>query len=104
MPRLDAMAQKVPLVWRAALVCRASSARGITVAGKVKAPFNPDSGCCDHLFYRSMAYNLWDVTRTDLNLAPPDNRLWKAYDDLYFGQFLYAENGLDRQPHIFIVC
>ena len=33
-------------------------------------PTDPSSTCCDHLFYRSMAYNLFVVTRPELNEWP----------------------------------
>ncbi len=36
-------------------------------------PFEPDKECCDHLAYRSMSYNLFTVTRPDLNVPPPGN-------------------------------
>jgi hypothetical protein len=62
-----------------------------TLALLARPPFNPDTSCCDHLYYRSMSYNLFTVTRPDLNAPPPGNRV--------VGDGLYDPlNGLSRQP------
>jgi hypothetical protein len=54
----------------------------------------PDTTCCDHLFYRSMAFNEFVITRPDLDRPPPGNILWAisqtGWHDL--------RNGLRRQP------
>jgi hypothetical protein len=49
-------------------------------------PFDPDAISGDHLFYRSMSYNLFAVTRPDLNVSAPSSggQMWK--------------DGLNRQP------
>jgi hypothetical protein len=60
--------------------------------------FVPDADCCDHLFYRSMAYNLPVVTRPDLDVAPPGNRLPSVYTSAYYSRWMDARNGLARQP------
>lgn len=54
-------------------------------------PFDPDRECCDHFFYRSMSYNLFTVTRPDLNVPQPGTPLAKQdwYDPL---------TGLNRTP------
>src|SRR5687768_14229417 len=62
-------------------------------------PADPDSTCCDHLFYRSMAYNLFVVTRPELNDWPaelPDRE--RLYTSPYHGDYLRWENRLSRQP------
>lgn len=61
-------------------------------------PINIDATCCDHLFYRSMAFNFFTVSRPDLNEPPPGNRLSAVYADRYFGGFMHRENKLNRQP------
>src|SRR6266511_4273075 len=60
-------------------------------------PFDPDRACCDHLFYRSMSYNLFKVTRPDLNVSPPGNPLPGLYGTSRF-RSLSPLNGLNRQP------
>ena len=60
-------------------------------------PWDPDSFCCDHLFYRSMSYNLFTVTRPDLNIPPPGNRLALVYEIPDYS-WLSPRNGLNRQP------
>ncbi len=60
-------------------------------------PFDPDRACCDHLFYRSMSYNLFKVTRPDLNVSPPGNPLPDLYGTSRF-RSLSPLNGLNRQP------
>jgi hypothetical protein len=61
-------------------------------------PFAPSVSCCDHLFYRSMAYNLVTVTRPDLNAWPPGLDLKRLYQDPYHGRYLKVENHFNRQP------
>lgn len=61
-------------------------------------PMNPDAECCDHLFYRSMAYNFFDVTRPNLNSPPPDSRLFDAAAQPYYAQWSKPEDWLNRQP------
>ena len=67
------------------------------VAGSVP-PFNPDVSCCDHLFYRSMAYNLFSESRPDLNRIPAGNYFANFYKMPYWSNFFNAENRLNRQP------
>jgi hypothetical protein len=61
-------------------------------------PFDPGSSCCDHLFYRSMSYNLIRITRPELNEWPPGLDLTSLYDDPYHGSYLKIENKFNRQP------
>jgi hypothetical protein len=61
-------------------------------------PFQPSVSCCDHLFYRSMAFNLVRVTNPELDAWPPALDLGRLYSDPYHGQYLKAENGFRRQP------
>jgi hypothetical protein len=60
-------------------------------------PFDPDRACCDHLFYRSMSYNLFTVTRPDLNVPPRGNPLPSVYGIPTF-RSLSPLNRLNRQP------
>ncbi len=60
-------------------------------------PFDPDRACCDHLFYRSMSYYQFKVTRPDLNVPPPGNPLPSLYGTSRF-RSLSPLNGLNRQP------
>src|SRR5687768_563567 len=62
------------------------------------APFDPNTACCDHLFYRSMAYNTFGVSRPDLNVAPPETGLAAVYVEPYYAQWMEPLNGLHRQP------
>ena len=55
------------------LVCLATTG----VLALLVHPFDPDRECCDHLAYRSMSYNLFTITRPDLNVPPPGN---EAFD------------------------
>jgi hypothetical protein len=61
--------------------------------------FNPDASCCDHLFYRSMAFNFFSVTRPDLDRPPPGNPLIKLQREhaVVGGARLQQGNGLRRQ-------
>lgn len=60
-------------------------------------PFDPDRECCDHLAYRSMSYNLFTVTRPDLNVAPPGNKMFT--DPRLAGVLEYIDRyGLNRTP------
>jgi hypothetical protein len=55
----------------------------------------------DGLFYRSMAYNLFSVTRPDLDRPPPGNGIWTGYARAAAdpaNHFLDPRNGLGRQP------
>lgn len=61
-------------------------------------PMNPDTECCDHLFYRSMAFNFFGVTRPDLNSPPPNSRLFVAAAQPYYAQWSKPEDWLNRQP------
>lgn len=60
--------------------------------------FDIETYACDHLFYRSMAFNLFEVTRPELNKVPPGNFLWTFYSDPYFSKFYHSSNRLNRQP------
>lgn len=61
-------------------------------------PFQPQVSCCDHLFYRSMAFNLVVETRPELNAWPPTLDLGRLYADPYHGRYLKIENRFNRQP------
>ena len=68
-------------------------------------PFSPDPACCDHLFYRSMAFNLITVSKPAYNLPPQGNDLNRHYLLVETSQsrlpgieFLDRRNGLNRQP------
>lgn len=81
------------------LVLFAAAAALITAwQAQLHPPMNPEVECCDHLFYRSMVYNLWETTRPDLNLPPDNNPLHGIYQDPYHAQWLEQANGLNRQP------
>ena len=60
-------------------------------------PFDPDRDCCDHLFYRSMSFNLFAVTRPELDTPPPGSRLFVVYREPAYA-WLDPRNGLGRQP------
>jgi hypothetical protein len=79
-----------------ALALLALLATGV-VAARVE-PLDPGKSCCDMLFYRSMAYNLFRVTRPEMNEPPPGISLQSVYDDPYFGKYYEPENRLNRQP------
>lgn len=63
---------------------------------RVNPPFEPDKTCCDHLYYRSMAYNLFTVTRPEINFPPP--QLMHVYSKPYFSDFYKFDDLLNRQP------
>ncbi len=75
----------------------AAACGGTLLAGLVVERFDPDTACCDHLFYRSMSYNLFSVTRPDLDTIPPGNELEQLYGAPDYG-WLDHRNGLARQP------
>ena len=58
---------------RAFLLIAAASVLLTGVAALLVHPFNPDKAGCDTLHYRSMSYNLFSVTRPDLNVSPAGN-------------------------------
>jgi hypothetical protein len=62
----------------------------ITTVSRTIAPFDPDSDCCDHLFYRAMAGGPRQI--------PEGNRLITVYDHPYHGGYLQRANGLTHQP------
>jgi hypothetical protein len=70
---------------------------GTLLAGLLVDRFDPDTSCCDHLFYRSMSYNLFSVTRPELDTIPPGNALEDLYGARDYG-WLDQRNGLSRQP------
>jgi hypothetical protein len=83
-----------PLVVYLLLCLMAASLTGIIAAHQ--PAFDPNATLGDHLFYRSMAYNLFVVSRPDLNTPPaalragherPETRRW-----------LRPGNHLNRQP------
>ena len=79
---------------RAFLIIVAASVLLTGVGALLVHPFNPDKHCCDHLFYRSMSYNLFTVSRPDLNAPPPG-----SLPDLRQGlSWLHLGNGFSRQP------
>jgi hypothetical protein len=82
---------------RAAAWVLAAAIGGTLLAGFVVERFDPDTSCCDHLFYRSMSYNLFAVTRPDLDAIPPGNDLAQLYGAPDYG-WLDQRNGLARQP------
>lgn len=59
---------------------------------------DPDQYCCDHLFYRSMAFNLFAITRPDLNQPLNNFSIAGLYVHPYFSRFMYPANGYNRQP------
>jgi hypothetical protein len=61
-------------------------------------PMNPDTYCCDHLFYRSMAFNFFLVTRPELNEPPIGNRLEDVYKNPDYSKWIDPANKLNRQP------
>lgn len=63
---------------------------------RVNPPFDPDKNCCDHLFYRSMAYNLFTVARPEINFPPP--QLMHVYSRPYLSGYYKFNNLLNRQP------
>ena len=75
----------------------AAACGGTLLAGLVVQRFDPDTACCDHLFYRSMSYNLFSVTRPDLDTIPQGNELEELYGVPDYG-WLDPRNGLARQP------
>jgi hypothetical protein len=78
-----------------ALVCIA-----VTGVIALRTPrFDPDASCCDHLFYRSMAFNFFSVTRPALDRPPPGNPLIKLQREhvVVGGARLQQGNGLRRQ-------
>lgn len=83
---------------RSALILVAVGVGVMGLLALTTQPFSPDQFCCDQLFYRSMAYNLVHVTRPDLNVAPPHNRLSSVYRAPYFSRFMNPRDGLNRQP------
>jgi len=56
----------------------------------------PDAHCCDHLFYRSMAFNFFTVTRPELD--NPARFKTGLYADPYLSGFMHRENRFNRQP------
>jgi hypothetical protein len=80
----------------AALVV-AAACGGTLLAGLVVERFDPDTACCDHLFYRSMSYNLFSLTKPDLDTIPAGNELQALYGAPDYG-WLDHRNGLARQP------
>jgi len=62
-----------------------------------KQQFDFENQCCDHLFYRSMAFNLFKSLRPDLEIIPLNNPLLDYYK---FGYFKYFDlrNRLSHQP------
>lgn len=84
--------------WKVVLLALVTAGLATGIVARLTPLFEPDATCCDHLFYRSMAYNLVGVTRPDLNVPPPGNRLPEVYRHPYWGRFMYEENGLNRQP------
>jgi hypothetical protein len=81
----------------AAAIVIAAACGGTLLAGLVVERFDPDTACCDHLFYRSMSYNLFSVTRPDLDAIPAGNELSDLYGVPDYG-WLDHRNGLARQP------
>jgi hypothetical protein len=69
----------------------------VAVVALLVKPFDPDTACCDHLFYRSMAYNEFGQTRPDLDVPPAGNSLSSLYGSAAF-PWLDEANGLARQP------
>lgn len=59
---------------------------------------NADAYCCDHLFYRSMAFNFFQVTHPTLNEPPVGNRLPAVYNAPYYSKWMDPANKLNRQP------
>lgn len=82
---------------RALLALAVISALCTGTAALLTHPFNPNRLCCDHLVYRSMSYNLFTVTRPDLNVAPENNVM---FSDPEFARVVgYVErNGFNRTP------
>ncbi|MCM8757745.1 MAG: hypothetical protein NC903_01635, partial [Candidatus Omnitrophica bacterium] len=64
----------------------------------IVTPFNPEECCCDHLFYRSMAFNLFKVERPEYNVIPKENPLKDLYKTEYFSRYFDFRNALNRQP------
>lgn len=60
--------------------------------------WDPDERCCDHLYYRSMAFNTFSETRPDLNVPPAGNPLAEEYSNETPHPYLRASNKLNRQP------
>jgi hypothetical protein len=60
-------------------------------------PFSPEQECCDHLFYRSMAFNSITETKPELDTPPAGNRLIHVYGTNEF-YWLSLQNGLAHQP------
>jgi len=82
----------------AVLLIVSALATGIVAA--TTEPIDADE-TWDGLFYRSMAYNLFGVTRPELDVPPPGNGIWEGYARAAANpaeHFLDPRNGLGRQP------
>ncbi|HET9017040.1 MAG TPA: hypothetical protein VFN57_15670 [Thermomicrobiaceae bacterium] len=79
----------------ALLVCSIVAVVGVALT---TTPFDPNAACCDHLFYRSMAYNLFTVTRPSLNAPPPGNSLPQWERQPAVARYMSPVNALNRQP------
>lgn len=55
---------------------------------------NPDSECCDHLFYRAQAVSWFDLRELNFLQIPENNRLNEVYDFYYYDRI----NKLTNQP------
>lgn len=84
--------------WQLTLLFLLSAVFLIGLVAYFNPPINPETYCCDHLYYRSMAFNFFKITRSDLNTIPPGNSLWNFYSDPYWSKFIKLENYLNRQP------
>jgi hypothetical protein len=92
---------KGPIPVRIVLLLLLASVAAIGFQAIITHPFDPNRECCDHLFYRSMAFNFFSIARPDLDHPPPGNRLWTLYPGSGPSRhisWLDLRNGLRRQP------
>jgi hypothetical protein len=97
-PRASAHHSRSRTAHLAVLLIVSVLATGIVAA--TSEPIHTDE-MWDGLFYRSMAYNLFSVTRPDLDMPPPGNDIWEGYARAASDpaeHFLDPRNGLSRQP------
>jgi hypothetical protein len=61
-------------------------------------PFEPDTTSGDYVYYRSMAFNAFGVTRPELDRLPPGHPHSVVYRFDTWGAWYEMRNGLARQP------
>lgn len=61
-------------------------------------PFEPDTTSGDYVYYRSMAFNQFGVTRPELDRLPPGHPHLVVYRFDTWGAWYDMRNGLARQP------